>query len=222
MGRRALPVTCDVARDGDVEAAVASARDTFGRIDHVVANAGFGVASWLHKLRLEDIRRQFETNVFGVLRTVYAIRDDLIATHGCLAVMGSVNSFVSLPGTAPYAMSKHAVRALAASLWYELAPHGVGVVLLAPGFVDSEIRQVDNRGTFRPEARDPVPSWLRMPTDVAARKMVRAIRRRRRVAVITGHGRLAVFLQRHAPGLLARAIRRFGITGRREARGGRC
>ena len=63
-GRRALTVRCDVTRDGDLEAAVAEALDEFGRIDWVVANAGFGVAGAVHKLELEDFRRQFETNSF--------------------------------------------------------------------------------------------------------------------------------------------------------------
>ncbi len=214
-GRRALAVACDVTRDGDLEAAVATALERLGRIDHLVANAGFGVASWFHKLEVEDYRRQLETNVFGVLRTVYAGRDALLASRGCLVIMGSINSFVALPGSSPYAMSKHAVRALAEALRYELGPHGVDVVLLAPGFVDSEIRQVDNQGRRHPGASDPIPRWLRMDTAEAARKLVRGIRRRRRVVVVTGHGRLVVLLQRWAPWLLAMLVRRFGMRPRR-------
>ncbi|MEE8385974.1 MAG: SDR family NAD(P)-dependent oxidoreductase, partial [Dehalococcoidia bacterium] len=150
LGGRVLVVRCDVTRDGDVEEAVAAARAEFGRIDHVVANAGFGVVGPFAKLGLEDFRRQFETNVFGVLRTVAATREDLIASRGCLALIGSVNSYLPFPETSPYSMSKFAVRALASSLWYELRPHGVGVVLVAPGFVESEIRKVDNLGVLHP------------------------------------------------------------------------
>jgi short-subunit dehydrogenase len=159
MGRRALAVRCDVTRDGDLEAAVSRARDAFGRIDHVIANAGFGVVGPFSKLGLDDYRRQFETNVFGVLRTVAATREELIATRGCLAIIGSVNGFVAFPRSAPYSMSKFAVHALASSLWFELRPHGVGVVLVAPGFVESEIRQVDNRGVHHPHAREHISRW---------------------------------------------------------------
>ena len=214
-GRRALTVRCDVTADGDLEAAVAQAMDELGRIDYVIANAGFGVAGAVHKLSLEDFRRQLETNVFSVLRTVYATRDALIASRGSLALMGSVMSYLSLPLSAPYAMSKHALRALAGSLHAELAPHGVGVTLLAPGFVRSEIRQVDNQGRFRDDVRDAVPGWLSMDTDKAAAKLVNAVVRRRREAVITGHGKLAVFLARHAPGLVALLVRALGISTRR-------
>jgi len=215
-GRRALTVRCDVTRDGDLEAAVAEALEEFGRIDWVVANAGFGVAGAIHKLELEDFRRQFETNVFGVLRTVSATRQALIASKGCFAIMGSVMSYVALPISAPYSMSKHAVRALAGSLRAELAKYGVAVTLLAPGFVDSEIRKVDNQGVLNPEDRDPIPSWLSMATDKAAAKLVKAVLRRKRVAVITGHGRLVVQIERHFPAATALLTRMLGLNQRRQ------
>lgn len=214
-GRRALPISCDVTVDGDLDHVAARAREELGRIDVVVANAGFGVGGWMHKLELDDYRRQFETNVFGVLRTIYATREDLIASRGCLGIVGSVNSYVALHRVSAYCMSKHAIRALAGSLRHELAPHGVAVVHIAPGFVDSEIRKVDNRGSYREDAPEPVPAWLRMPADKAARKIVRALGKRRREVVITGHGKLLVFLQRHTPGILTAAIHRFGVKGRR-------
>ncbi len=99
-------------------------------------------------------------------------------------------------------MSKAAVHALAGSLRSEVAADGVGVVLVSPGFVESEIRRVDNRGVYRPHAPDPAPRWLVVPTDRAARAIVRAVARRRREAVITGHGKLLVWLARLFPSAL--------------------
>jgi len=215
-GRRALSLRCDVTIDGDVEDAVEKTLEEFGRIDFVVANAGFGVAGAVHKLTIEDYRRQFETNIFGVLRTAQATREALIASRGCLAIMGSVMSYVTLPVNSPYAMSKHAVRALAGSLRAEMGKYGVGVTLIAPGFVDSEIRQVDNAGQFKDSNRDPVPSWLSVDTDKAVRAMVKAMIKRKRVAVITGHGKVLVFLERHAPWLLSMLISVFGVDKRSE------
>ncbi len=187
-----------------------------GRLDVVVANAGFGVAGAVHKLSIEDFRRQFETNVFGVLRTVQATREALIATRGGIAIMGSVMSYIALPISAPYSMSKHAVRALAGALRAEVSKYGVAVTLLAPGFVDSEIRQVDNRGQYSEENADPIPAWLSMDTDKAAARLVKGILKRKRVVVITGHGKLFVFLERHAPWLTAFLARRLGINQRRQ------
>src|SRR5262245_40084726 len=105
-GRRALALACDVTRDGDLEAAVTRVRAQLGRIDVVVANAGFGVVGRLDRLTLNDYRRQFETNVFGVQRTVYATLEDLKESHGRLVMVSSVSGHLSLPGTSAYAMSK--------------------------------------------------------------------------------------------------------------------
>jgi short-subunit dehydrogenase len=215
-GRRALAVVADVTVDGDVERAVAATLATFGRLDVVIANAGFGVVGLVERLALDDYRRQFETNVFGVLRTVQAALPALKASRGRLAIVGSVAGYVATPGASPYAMSKFAVRGLAAALGYELAPAGVSVTLVVPGYVEAEIRRVDNTGVFRAEAREPVPARLIMSAPRAARQIVRAIARRRREVVITGHGKLGVFVQRHAPWLVAAAIRTFGIKARAE------
>jgi short-subunit dehydrogenase len=215
-GRRVLAEACDVTVGGDVERVAAAARAAFGRIDVVVANAGFEVVGPVERLTLDDYRRQFETNVFGVLRTAQATLDDLKATRGRLVIMGSVAGYVATPGSSPYAMSKFAVRGLAEALGHELAPAGVSVTLVSPGFVDSEIRRVDNAGRLRPESREPVPAWLLVPAPAAARAIVRAVARRRREVVVTGHGKAAVFFQRHAPWLVAAVVRAFGIRSRAE------
>ena len=215
-GRRARAVTCDVTREGDLERAVDVARTTFGRLDVAVANAGFGVVGRVELLTLEDYRRQFETNVFGVLRTAQAALPELRRARGRLAIVGSVSGHIATPGSSPYAMSKFAVRALAEALGHELAREGVSVTLLSPGFVASELRRVDNRGRLSERATDPIPAWLVVPTERAARRMVTAIARRRREAVITAHGRAFVFVHRHVPWLTAAVIRRFGVRSRGE------
>lgn len=212
-GRRALAIQGDVANDGDMELAVKKTNTEFGRIDYVVANAGFGVAGRFEKLTMEDFRRQFETNVFGVLRTVYTTRENLITSRGCLGIIGSINGYIATPRLSPYAMSKFAVHGLAESLHYEFRPHGVGVVLIAPGFVQTEIRQVDKMGVYRPEIKDSVPPWMRMPAEKAARQIADALYRRKRIKVITGHGRAAVFLQRHCPVLLSAVMHTLSKKG---------
>jgi short-subunit dehydrogenase len=215
-GRRALALTADVTVDGDLERAVAATQTTLGRLDVVVANAGFGVVGPVERLALDDYRRQFETNVFGVLRTSRAAMTLLKAARGRLVIIGSVAGHIATAGSSPYAMSKFAVRGLAEALGYELWPDGVSVTLVSPGFVESEIRRVDNTGVLRGEVREPLPAWLVVPAPRAARQIVRAVARRRREVVVTGHGKLAVFLQRHVPWLLGAIIRRAGVRSRPE------
>ena len=211
---RPAVVPCDVTRDGDVDRAVAEAVRAWEKVDVVFANAGFGVAGALRDLSVDDYRRQFETNVFGVLRTIYAALPELERTHGHLAIVGSVAGWVSTPGTSPYAMSKFAVRALADAITPELRRAGVTVTLISPGFVDSNIRRVDNTGTLHAAAPDPIPSWLVVPTETAVRQMLRAVARGRREVIVTGHGKLLVAMERFTP-WLARALKR-----RLAARGG--
>jgi short-subunit dehydrogenase len=211
---RPIVAICDVTRDGDVEHAVADAVRQWGKLDVVFANAGFGVAGALRDLSVDDYRRQFDTNVFGVLRTIYAALRELERTRGSLAIVGSVAGWVSTPNTSPYAMSKFALRALADAITPELRRGGVRVTLISPGFVDSNIRRVDNKGTLHDRAADPIPSWLVVPTDKAVRQILRAVARGRREVIVTGHGKLLVAIERLTP-WLARALKR-----RLAARGG--
>jgi short-subunit dehydrogenase len=203
----ALAVACDVTRDGDLPAAVARTLDRFGRLDLVVANAGFAVAGTVMKLSLEEYRRQMEINFFGVLRTVQATVPALAASAGALGIVGSANGYLSVPTASAYCASKFAVRALAIALRHELFERGISVTHLAPGFITTELRQVDNTGQHHPEAADPVPRWLQMPADRAAARMLKAILRRRAEQPITFHARAAIFLERHAPWLVSAALR---------------
>jgi len=205
---RALVVTCDVTRDGDLERAVAESVREWGKLDVVIANAGFGVVGALRKLTLEDYRRQFETNVFGVLRTIYAALPEIEKTKGSIVIMGSISGWGATPGVSPYSMSKFALRALANSITPELRGRGVKVTLLSPGFVESNIRRVDNRGKFHPNAKESVPGWLVMKTDKAARQMLLAVARGKREAIITGHGKILVVLERFTPWLVRAANKR--------------
>ena len=153
-----VAIRCDVSVDGDMERAATEVEQRFGRIDVAIANAGIGVGGTIDKLTIDDFRRQFETNVLGVVRTVKAVIDPLRRTRGRLGIVGSVNGFLPVAGWSPYVSSKFAVRGLAEALSLELGPQGVSVTHIAPGFVESEMRLIDKRtGAVKDGARDPVP-----------------------------------------------------------------
>lgn len=206
----------DITSDTSVQKAILSAMEHLGPLDVVVANAGFGVAGEITALSLDDYRRQFETNVFGVLRTIKETLSSLKQTQGRLAIIGSVNGYVSLPGISPYAMSKFSIRALCDALYHELLPMRVSVTHIAPGFVSSEIRQVNNRGEFKEKAKDPIPLWLQMSAPTAAKKIADAIYRRKRERIVTGHGWWIVRFQRFFPGAVCFLIKVFKIKARSE------
>ena len=209
-----LVVRCDVTREGEVDSAAAEAVRRWGKLDVVVANAGFGVVGALPDLSLADYRRQFETNVFGVLRTIYAALPAVEQARGNVVIIGSVAGWTASPNSSPYAMSKFAVRALADAITPELALRGIRVSLISPGFVASDIRRVDNQGTLHAGAAEPVPAWLVVPTAKAASEILRAVARGKREIIVTGHGRLLVAIERFLP-WLSRAVKR-----RMAARGG--
>jgi short-subunit dehydrogenase len=209
-GRRALAVRCDVTSDSDMAEVVSRTTGLFGGIDVLMANAGFGVQGRIEELSIEDYQRQFDTNVYGVIRAVKCALPELKRRRGAIGVVGSANGYLSIPGWSAYCMSKHAVQSLCACIRHELSPDGVSVTHLAPGFVESEFRKVDNHARLHADTKDGVPSWLAMPSATAARAMLKAVLERREEAVITLHARLVIGLERHAPRLVSAAL---GLTG---------
>ncbi len=206
----------DVTAEGDIAQVVNELRRSGHTPSIVVANAGFGVVGNAQKLGLDDFRRQFETNVFAVIRTLHESLQALRECQGRFVIMSSVAGYLSGAGGSPYSMSKFAVRALAESLHGDLKSAGVGCTLISPGFVDSDIRRVDNRGGLHADAPDPVPGWLRLRADRAARTMARGILRGRREVIVTFHARVIIFFARHFPRFTRWAMLRAGARSRSE------
>ena len=202
-GQLVLPIACDVTKDDDLDNAAKLALNKFGQIDIVIANAGWAVRGNVEDLNVNDYQLLWETNVFGVLRTIYATLDALKKSRGRLVIIGSVKSYLSLSGDSPYAMSKFALRALCDSLSQELALDGVSVSLICPGYVTSELRQIDNNGVFHEDWEDPIAPKMVVSAQQAASQMLGAIYRRQPEMVMTSYGKLAVLLKRYAPGLLS-------------------
>lgn len=210
LGRRGLSVPCDVVIDEAVREAVASVIAHYGQLDVAVANAGMGVMGRFEQLTEAEWRRQFDINVFGAIHTVRHALPELRKTSGRVVLVGSVSAMLCAPRAAAYSASKFALRAIGLTLAQELHGSGVTCTLLHPGFVASEIAQVDNEGRFDPRRKDRRPKLLIWPTDRAARVMVRAIDRRAREYVFTVHGKVGAWMGRHAPGLVHLIMTRGG------------
>ncbi len=202
LGRRALPVPLDVAADGACEEGVTRIVQALGRLDVAVANAGFSVNGAFESLTLDDWRRQLDVNVIGAVATARAALPELRKTNGRVVFVASVMGLLTLPGQTAYSASKFALRAIGLGLAQELHGTGVSCTTIHPGFVESEIAQVDNSGQFRAGRKDRRPQRLMWPADKAARVMVAAIHGRKREYVFTGHGKAGGFLGRHFPGLV--------------------
>jgi len=208
----------DVTVDGDIARVVGELAALGVTPQIVIANAGFGVVGNALDLSLPDYRRQFETNVFGVVRTLHESLEALRSTRGRFVIMGSVAGHLSSAGSSPYTMSKFAVRALAEALHGDLRAAGVSCTLISPGFVDSDIRRVDNQGGLHAKAPDPVPAWLRMKADDAARVMARGILRGKKEVIVTAHAKLIIFMARHLSGFTRWVLLRASRGSRPEPR----
>jgi NADP-dependent 3-hydroxy acid dehydrogenase YdfG len=147
---RLLTVAADPADWEDVRAAVAAARDRFGRLDAIVPNAGFSSGGDLLTTDPATDREMVLVNVLGPALLVKAAADSLIESSGQIVLIGSVAGVKNLPGSL-YGATKFAVTGLAENLRLSLAPLGVGVTLVVPGYVDTPFHQ----GRALPVAMEP-------------------------------------------------------------------
>src|SRR5450755_4054915 len=139
VGRASFVVT-DVAIAKDVERMVAHAIETFGRLDYAVNNAGIeGQLSGITDLPEEEWDRVLDINLKGnFLCMKYEARAMLAGGHGGAIVnVGSVNSFLGFPTGSAYVASKHGQIGLTTCASAELAPQGIRVNLVCPGFIDT-------------------------------------------------------------------------------------
>ncbi len=201
-GAQAFVAPCDVAVEAEVHDACRALTERFGRLDVAIANAGCSVNGRVEEIPLDQWRRQLEINVLGAVATAQAALPELRRRRGRLALVGSVMSTLTLPGAGAYAASKFALRAVGLTLSQELHGSGTSCTLIYPGFVESEIAQVDNQGVYHAERADNRPAALMWSADAAADVMLPAIWRRRREFTFTAHGKLGVTLGLHAPSLV--------------------
>jgi len=199
---QALAVPADVRHEDQQRAAVARVVAELGQLDVALANAGFSVPGTIAELSADDWRRQLDTNVVGAALTARCTLPELRQTRGRLVLIGSVSGFIPAPGFGAYHASKHALRAIGQTLAVELHGTGVSCTTVHPGFVDSEIGQVDGAGRFDAARPDNRPQQLMWTAPRAARVIVDAVACRRREVVFTGHGRFAAFFGRHFPSLV--------------------
>ena len=123
-----------LALDVTDEASMQAAVDAAGPIGVLVNNAGYGLYGTVEQLPMAEIRRQFETNFFGLVRLTQLVLPGMRAAGGGRILnVSSMGGRATLPGGAFYHASKYAVEALSDALRMEVAPFGIDVVLIEPG-----------------------------------------------------------------------------------------
>jgi NAD(P)-dependent dehydrogenase (short-subunit alcohol dehydrogenase family) len=130
----ARSVKLDVTKPDEVRAAIAVAVKEFGRIDVVVNNAGYGLIGAVEEASIDQIRHQFETNVFGALDVIRAALPQLREQKGGhILNLSSVGGFVGFPSSGHYSATKFALEAYSESLAKEAEHLGIKVTIVEPG-----------------------------------------------------------------------------------------
>jgi NAD(P)-dependent dehydrogenase (short-subunit alcohol dehydrogenase family) len=150
------PLRLDVTDRASIDEAAQAVAASGHVLRAVVGNAGIAVAGPLEFLPVDELRRQFEINVFGALAVTQAMLPLLRRTRGRIVMISSVQGRLAAPFVGPYAASKHALEALSDSLRAELLPSGVDVAIIEPGAVKTPIWERSAKaGSALGDAMDP-------------------------------------------------------------------
>lgn len=143
LGTPVLAVHCDVSRDADVENLARAALGQMGRVDLLMNNAGVVLRGALEEISIADWEWSFQINTLGVVRGIRAFLPHMLARRsGYIVNTGSMAGLIALTGQgAPYVASKFAVVGLSEALALYARPHGIGVSVLCPAGVATNLAE---------------------------------------------------------------------------------
>ncbi len=190
--------TADVSDRAQVRRAMADLAGSLGPVDLVVANAGVGVPTTLDPVNIDAVEETIRVNVLGVIYAIDAALPAMLARgSGQIAAISSLAAYKGMPGESAYCASKAAVNAYLEGLRVQVRGRGIAVSTICPGFVRTPMTAVNN--FEMPFALD---------ADEAARRIVRALRRRAKVYDFPWQTALLMRLLRLAPDrVVARVFR---------------
>ena len=204
-GAETLVVPTDVSEEAACRVLVEKAVGRFSGVDVLVNNAGMGMLA-----RFEDVtdlslyERLMRVNYLGsVYPTFYAL-PHLKKSRGQIVAVSSLVGLTGVPMRTAYAATKHAQVGFFDSLRVELRGTGVSVSVIAPYFVQSEIRKRSPGPDGRTVETSPVREAEVMSAEDCARRMVRAMERRQRMLVMSSKGKLQRWVRLVAPALVDR------------------
>ncbi|WP_294591311.1 SDR family oxidoreductase [uncultured Rikenella sp.] len=195
-------VACDVTREEDCRRLIDRAVERFGRIDVLVNNAGISMRALFDDVDLDVLRRLMDTNFWGaVYCTKYAL-PYIQCARGSIVGISSVAGFHGLPGRTGYSASKYAMHGLLETVRIENLKKGVHVLIVAPGFTASNVRFAALTADGSQQGVSPREEGKMMTADEAARRIIKAIGRRKRTLLMDFDGKGTRILKFFVPGLL--------------------
>ena len=144
---RIHPVELDVTDQGSINAALEKIASDDVTLFGLINNAGVSVMGPLEQVPIEEWRRQYETNVFGLVSMTQAVLPQMrVAGRGRIVNIGSVAGRIAAPFQGAYASSKHAVEGLSDTLRREVRPFGIKVSIIRPGFINTPFGEQEQEG----------------------------------------------------------------------------
>jgi NAD(P)-dependent dehydrogenase (short-subunit alcohol dehydrogenase family) len=203
LGRRVLAVHCDVARDTDVERLGETTLSVMGRVDILMNNAGVMLRGALEQIPMADWEWSFDINLLGVVRGIRTFLPHMLARgSGYIINTGSVAGLIALTGEgAPYVASKFAIVGLSEALALYARPKGIGVSVLCPGSVDTNLCETERVVGMTPEsalaeaASSAVFHSVLMTPDQVGESVVEAVQQER-FFVLPDHHQQSILVQR--------------------------
>lgn len=174
LGGEAIAVKADVTNPDEVNAMVSKTLERFGRIDILVNNAGISIQKPLLEMTLEDWRRVIDINLTGVFLCTQAVARVMVQQgRGVIVNMASSLGFVAIPRRAAYSASKAGVIGLTRELAVELAPYGIRVVGVAPGWIATQrVLNLAKKGVVNEEAIKMMTPMGRLGTPEEVAKVI--------------------------------------------------
>jgi short-subunit dehydrogenase len=203
---RAVAVQCDVTVEEDCAALIKQAILTFGKIDVLINNAGISMRALFKDADLKVLKALMDVNFWGtVYCTKYAL-PEITKTKGSIVGVSSIAGYKGLPGRTGYSASKFAMNGFLDALRIENLKTGVHVMIACPGFTSSNIRNtaLDQNGTQQGEST--LEEDKMMTSEEVATLIVNGVVNRERTLIMTGQGKLTVFLSKFLPAFLDKQV----------------
>ncbi|MET1054424.1 MAG: SDR family oxidoreductase [Pedobacter sp.] len=205
-GIKALAVQLDVTREEECRDMVKQAVLTFGKIDILVNNAGISMRSLFHEMDMSVIRKVMDVNFFGTAYCTKFALPEILKTKGAIVGVSSAAGYRGLPGRTAYTASKFALNGFMEALRTELLHKDVLVMVASPGFTSSNIRAtaLDKNGEQHGDTN--MEEGKMMSSEEVALRIVNGIAGRKRDLIMTGQGKLAVWMNKLFPSLTDKLV----------------
>ena len=132
----------NVDDNDSVDKAITKIVNEYGRLDILVNNAGYGLFGAMEDFTMDEIRKKFETNVFGIMRVIQNVLPTMRQQKsGIIINVSSMSGLAGIPSQSVYSATKFAVEGMSEALSYELEPFGIKMVLIEPGVINTEFAQ---------------------------------------------------------------------------------